>query len=399
MFKEKIMPIIYCLAFIFFSIPRSIETVLPNVYKVVNLVKLILMICIYLLYFYKLFKLKDIKVPKIILILLCYFMYLFIITVINGHSVFLLLKVYSSNLMVFLLLQLVYENKEKFKLLNFFSRYLSVLLIVNFLGIVIGYIIGNEEGKLLGTYLLGIDNRIILYSLLGLLITYYLYSNRYNTKEEKVRLYVIYFVSLTSLISIWSLTSFIILIIIGLGCLLIKIFNKIHFNVYVICTMLTVICILIVFFNITSCFTSLIVNVLHKSETLSYRTILWSRVTDIISKHPINLIFGFGYFDVTGLIQGFNLNHFHNYILDLVFPGGIVGICIYFTMINQILKRMHINKKIACYKNLTVIFVSIVLMLIFDTFQMFPIYYMILYTLYKFEVVDSGKEEVNIIGK
>ena len=246
-------------------------------------------------------------------------------------------------------------------------------------------------------YLLGQDNRFILYIIPTLLGYYYL---NINNKSGKIGMIMTYIIGVVTLAVVWSVASLAILIIIGLGFLVLTVANKhdIKINSYIILILLITLSVTIVFFKIQNCFENFIVNVLHKSMTLSYRTIMWDDAKEMLIKNPVNLIFGFGYFDTQDsfIHMPIKVNHLHNIIMDPLFAGGIIGLTIYIGNLciisNSINKISENNKR----NNICLIFGTLLLLLTFDTFEMYQIYYFILFLILQAPKFCNSENKNNI---
>lgn len=370
--------IFYIIAFIILTIPRSIDTVFPEFYDIINIVKLIVTVLIGL----NILKNKT-KISKITIALIIYAAYLFLVTIFNKVTPITFIKVYGLNIGIFLLCDLIFNSKVKDKFIRFFSNYFLVLLIVNLVLIIVSYLNGNPFSLFYGTYLLGQDNRFILYIIPALLGFFYL-SRRANKKSDKIKLVLTYIVGTYTVYFLWSVASLVALLFIGVSYIFIKLFKKVKINIKFLSLIIIAICVGIVFFKIQNNFRYFIVNVLNKSMTLSYRTLIWDRALEMLSESNINLLFGFGYFDTSHLfddIQG-RLNHLHNLILDPLFSSGVIGLVMYTSILYCIIKKIDSIKKTFEGKLLALVFSGILVLLIFDTFEAYQIYYFVLYLLY-----------------
>lgn len=395
MLKNKLKNIeyaFYAMVFIILTIPRSVEVVFPKIYTIINIVKILVTALIV----FKVLKNKT-KISKISIILIMYTMYLFLVTICNKVSTITLIKVYGLNIGIFLFCDLIFTSNYKDRFIRFFSNYYLTLLILNLFLIIIAYLSGNELSQIGGTYLLGQDNRFILYIIPALLGFFYL-SRMENKNSDKIKLVLTYFVGIYTVYFLWSVASLAVLLVIGMGYIFGKIFKKININIKLLSCIIAAISIGIVFFKIQNYFSYFIVNILKKSMTLSYRTIIWDRALTMLLESKINLVFGFGYFDTSYLfvdIQG-RLNHLHNLILDPLFSGGIIGVIMYASMLYCIIKRINSIKKTFEGKMLSLVFCGLLLLLIFDTFEAYQIYYFILYLLYAISVMIESKSKNNL---
>lgn len=388
--KDNVNLLFFLFSLIILTIPRSIEAIAPRVYDIINVIKILIFLLV--AFFTVKNKVKPSKFTKAFII---YSIYLLLTTLINKMPLLTFFKVYVLNIGTLLLCELIFNSKLRDKIIKYFANYNMILIILNCILVFASIFNGHPEGKILGTYLLGQDNRFILYILPTLLSFYYL-ANNCETKNNIKKMYIIYFIGLITLIKLWSLTSFLILLFIGIGYIFSNIFKKFKLNCYIIISILMIFCILLVFFDITIYFQDFIINVFHKSPDLSYRTIIWDRTINLLMGSKLNLIFGFGYFD-TGIIfpdiqKG--LNHIHNIILDPLFAGGIIGLAIYYAMYLIGIKNIRRMKNIKNQNIFSIFICAIFILLIFDTFEMYQIYYFILFLLFTFaNLLNKGKDE------
>lgn len=377
--KELLKMIFYCIAFIILTIPRSINVVFPIVYDIINILKIIITILIGV----NVIKNKT-KLSHITIILGIYTMYLIIITYLNKVSLNTVIKVYGLNLATLLLCDSIFTSNLKEKFIRFFSNYYLVLLISNLILIFIAYAMGDPLYRIFDTYLLGQDNRFILYIIPALLGFFYL-SKKKDSKKNIIKLYLTYIVGTYTVYFLWSVASLAVLLFIGISYLFVKICKKIKINIYLLSFALILICIGLVFFKIQNYFSYFIVNVLNKSITLSYRTIIWDRALAMLGESKINLIFGFGYFDTSYLFLDIlkTLNHLHNLILDPLFFGGIIGTIIYMSSLYCVTKKINTTSNTFEGKIVALVFLGVLTLLIFDTFEAYQVYYFMIYLLYR----------------
>lgn len=395
--KAKKEIIFFIICFVIYTIPRSIEMLFPKIYKGINIIKAIVIICIFA-YFAVFFIKKDRKkISKYSIGVMIYALYIFIVTIFNKVNIVTCVKVYLLNVSVILLCEIIFNSDYKFEFIKFFTSYFLMLLVLNMIVLFLNYINNGTMINKENIYLLGQDNRFILYIIPTLLGYYYL---NVNNKSGKFGMIITYIIGVITLAVVWSVASLAILIIIGLGFVVLKIINKynIKINSYIILILLIALSVMIVFLRIQNCFENFIVNMLHKSMTLSYRTIMWDDAKEMLIKNPVNLIFGFGYFDTKDSFvhMPIKVNHLHNIVMDPLFAGGIIGLIIYIgnlcILCNSINKISENNKK----NNICLIFGTLLLLLTFDTFEMYQIYYFILFLILQAPKFCNNEEKINI---
>lgn len=386
--KDKISNLtylIYCVLFVIFTIPRTIN----QYFEFFNIFKIISVCCITLLFIIKNKNTKTKKISSFTKIFIFFVLFLFISTLINKISIITFFKVYSLNLGIVLLCELIFNSKYKDRFLKFFSNYFLLLLILNFVTMIICYMMGHPNGSLTldkrnAIYLLGLDNRFIIYIIPTLIGFYYLFTCQESKREYKAKLIITYFLSFISLVMTWSASAMVVMLFLGFALMFIK-KVKIDLNLKLILILFLIINILFVFFKIQYLFEFFIVGILHKSIDLSYRNIIWDDAINLLIKNPINIIYGFGYFDTSYSFvhMPIKVNHLHNLFMNNLFFSGVIGSIIYyfnFYKIHQNISSIK-NKQ---QKNIICLFFCCLLgLMIFDTFELYQIYYFILYLIYK----------------
>jgi len=392
--KNNKLFVLFVFIFFILTIPRSIEEISPKVYDGINIIKLVVVAIIILL-----FITRKVKISKLTKNVIIYSIYLFIITLINKVSPIVFLKVYLLNISMLLFCEIVFDSKYKNNLIKFSSNYFLGLLIVNLIFIIIGFVVGNTNGYLykdIETYILGQDNRFILYIIPTLIGFYYIY-NKEKSKSDKIKMYLTYFISVITLAVIWSVAALCAVILLGVFYILLNKNSKFKINLYIISIILFFVAISIVFFKAQYLFKFFVVDILHKSLDLSYRTILWDDAIIMLRESPINLIFGFGYFDTmqTFTNMPIKVGHLHDIIMNTLFFSGIIGTIIYMRTIYFVEEKIYKLKDTKHRNILSIMFSCILILLIFDTFELYQIYYLILFMLYKASYFLNEKE----IGK
>ena len=92
--KEEKKIAFFIMCFVIYTIPRSIEMLFPDIYKVINMVKAIAIICIFT-YFAMFFIKKDRrKISKYSKGVMIYAIYIFMVTIFNKVNIVTCVKVY-----------------------------------------------------------------------------------------------------------------------------------------------------------------------------------------------------------------------------------------------------------------------------------------------------------------
>lgn len=383
---EKYHVFIYCALLFILTLPRSINNFSPIGALAINILKFASAIIICFLYI-----LQKPKLSKTSVIFLLYFGYIAAVTLCNGENPIVALKAYSLNTAMVVLFNLIFSSKKAVSVLRFVTNYFITLLAVNLIQIIIYRIIGYQTET---DFILGIDNRFILYILPTLICCYYLIEAYPKEKTIKRRLIFTYIIGLLSLVLCKSIAALAILAFIILGSISAKVTNKIRFNTKIIAFIIIVLSAALVLFRFHYLFRPIITQVLHKGMSLSYRTYIWDVALNLLFKNPVNLIFGFGFFDFTSILQvlpfqAARVNHFHNLLVDVGFAGGLVGLIIYLRGIFNISSNINKIKK----NNFKIVFTSILagllILLIFESFELYQIYYFILLLLSEYNEYEK----------
>lgn len=256
---------------------------------------------------------------------------------------------------------------------------LDFLIVLNFITLIIPglhFEIYEFSGALSYESILGIDNRYIYY-FLPLLFLRLVYSNLYRDKKLSLSDYIMYFVCLATLIYTRAVAALVAVLLFIPFSVLIKLKLKLKFfNYKFILFTFLVLNILLVFGRIQNYFEWLIVDILHKDLTLSYRTFIWDHCIQAISKKPF---LGFGYQHVEAVMKNLNdANHAHNYMLMLLYRGGLLGFLFYCLILlypNRILKKYKYTKN---YYVCSFVIALSLLLCLFDSFD-FTFFYLIIY--------------------
>jgi hypothetical protein len=189
-------------------------------------------------------------------------------------------------------------------------------------------------------YFLGYDNAsffdvfpLVLYN------TMYIY---YKRGEKSPFIYIIPLIVGIAYFYVKSTTSMIMMMIYILFLLLHKnkIFQKI-FNIKNVIYFIIFSFVFIVILNGQEYFADFLQNTLNKSVTLNGRTKIWKNAFYYIFKSPI---LGYGLEDTSILIYKFGINHVHNFILDILYKGGIVALFFYVCILRKCINELYKHK-------------------------------------------------------
>lgn len=389
--KINLKNFLYYLMLIALIFPRSFDILWPKLYTVINVLK-VFSFCIIIFILIK----KRIKISKFSKATIIFFLYLLIITMINERPVITYLKTYPFNLAILLLCEIFFNDIKKENHLRKIGKIFLLMLVCNLIGMgVCKYLYGTLYFENQFIYLLGQDNRFILYIIPPILCYNFLFYMQKEKKWKKL-LFQTYLLSLFTLFVVWSVSAMLVLLVTFLVNLFLIYKKNLKFeaNIKMIVTAIIALNVLIVFFRIQNIFEFFIVDILHKSLHLSYRTDIWDMAIEIFKNNPIKLVFGHGFYDVTNVFintvikpGGIKIilkpNHLHNIIMNSLYFYGIIGTILYSMIYVNIIKQISKLKKNSKLKaTLILIFASISLLLIFDTFELYSLYYLILYFIY-----------------
>jgi len=359
----------------------------------INILKLFFGSIICLLY---LFNLKKNGVQKITLFFFIFIIIAFASTFLNDRDLSYFLKVYFINLCVLFCVDLSFKSKYKDKILKFIGGFLYLLLVVNFTTVILKCFLKFNLYKSASTYFLGMDNRFILFIIPCLLVNNTL-SEISDNKKYSRRTLICYIIGTLSLLFTWSVASFLIMLLLGIFLKLSNI-KKMNINPKFLLIVFFAINYLVVVLKVQNIFSDFIVNTLHKSITLSYRTILWDNAIKMIKEKPI---LGLGYFNTETIIpiylNGGGVNHLHNLLVDIIFSSGLLGLVFYTLSLIAISKNINSIKDRKFKNKISLLFLSLLLYLIFESFELYPIYYFILCLFYYTRYIEGSEiNEKNI---
>lgn len=368
---------IYILCFVILTAPRSVNNISGTIALILNIMKTVSAMVIFFLAVA-----NKTKLSTFTKIFLGYFAYIIIVTMANGANLETVLKSYMLNSAMLLLFELVIQHREKKKIIKMFSDYLLLLLAVSTVQVIWYLIVGRQTEH----YLLGLDNRFILYIIPALIGYVYLFKTSSTEKENKLIMTRIILVSVLGIFTTaatWSVASLVVMLVIVAGLLLTMRSRRLKLNAKILLSVMLVLSVAIVIFKVHYYLAPVITGVLHKGVSLSYRTYMWDVALGELKDSPVNAIFGFGFFDYTEVLSvlkysAARVNHFHNLLVDIGFAGGIVGIGIYLWGLFRAAGNIDNIKDRKRRNVFAAIFAGVMLLLIFESFEAYQIYYYIL---------------------
>lgn len=241
---------------------------------------------------------------------------------------------FCLNIAVVMLVEL-YRNKQR-TLDDSLEYILYIFAIFNILTILLGY----EPEK----QFLGFDNDIGMrvIPLIGsyIYLKYYLYNKLTRSCIFVLCLYALNFI-LT-----WSVTPFLTLVLFYLAIKFKDCKNYLSSRKIIFISIFVFFC--LYYLKVQNLFSFILVNLLHKDLTLSYRTYIWESVIGAIKYHPI---VGFG--NIMNSTIYYELAYFkyyasiapHNIFLYFLASGGVIGLSLFVKYILYCFKDIDKNKK------------------------------------------------------
>lgn len=396
---------LYLISFIILTLPSIFATLFPVISPIISLIKGLVSLLLIIQYGYLFYK-KRVRFNNFLKSFIIYSVYIFVITCCRGIFPFVFLKTYCINIGGIILIELLLYEKSK-DLFYLIYKYNGIIILINLLLIAVDTLILNKLIiKNFSEYLLGSDNRFILYFIMQITLTLYLF----NKREIKKYLIFWYVIGLITLLFVWSaaaLVVFFLMLVFHMALF----YHKKRINIYLLLMIVLILSISIVFFNIQNLFSFIIVDILHKSLSLSYRTNIWAYANHYIFLSPISFAFGYGFQDLSKVIKIMVTNkygtkffltpiHMHNLIENLLYDGGIIGLLLYSKIFHAIIKKSKNSKFISTFQfnSISLIISALFILMIFDVFEYYPIYYMILsllFNYYKKNLLRGEKSEKN----
>ena len=395
--KSRLACIIYTFAIVIFTMPKSIDNI-ELLHTVVNCLKIFFAFAICLLMI-----LNKLRCNKFSLMFLIYFAYVILISFINHRSMAIPIKTYVLDAVAVLSIYLLLKNNSKDKAISFLSNYYLILLTIAFGQIIILFINSYISGIPMGNVntILGLDNRMFLYSIIDILFLSY---NIKENKISKVKFIYVFLLSLLSTLLCYSVMGFISIVIILL-CYFINTKNsKFKINTNVILLLFIGISIFLVFANFNDGFFGTMLSFMNKLTSLKYRKYIWKAAVNSLVKSPVNIFIGFGFFDTHNFLAGIypwataamTPNHLHNLLLNTIFFSGIIGLTLYIYNLYSVSKNLNKIKKYNIKRLYIGIYVAFLAQLLMDTFEYYQVYYMIFILLGMYSEVEFSNQEKGV---
>lgn len=285
-----------------------------------------------------LFLLKSRRLTLITILWIAFELWLFIATIVHGSDLTDFLEDAIGLIGMGLLFDSYRNNKVFLEKLIFY--FLSVLIIINFLTIILfphGLYSTGLIGETTQNWFLGFKNTQVIYLLPFIALSEMMLKRR----DRVIYVYGIYFLALISAVLIQSGTTLVGIITFEVICHIVanrKLSHLLSTRVYFWISLLLFISIPIL--RLQEIFSFVIVKWLHKSVNLTGRTYIWDQTLLYVRHHPL---LGWGYQTPTFRNMMYNANSLvsaHNQMLEYLFEGGAVLLCLYVYILYKIARRI-----------------------------------------------------------
>lgn len=267
-----------------------------------------------------LFKKKFIlsELPKVFWFVLLYRIIIVFSTVLFKGDILKSLFYTVDFLGIFIILYYAYKNNELKKMLYAIIFLFGVYLLINLITVIL-----YPNSIIDGLYFLGIRTRFTDFALTTIVLSLYCIVKNYKLKPFLV---IVIFLALVNIYIKWIATALVGLIIMMITILVLYSLRKIkiHISYKFLFYLSLILMLLVVVFKIQYVFSFFITDVLHKSLSLSNRTLLWNRSwsymkDSLIIGHGMNLNNGNFVWNNWEFMQG------HNQVIQSLYETGIVG--------------------------------------------------------------------------
>lgn len=161
-------------------------------------------------------------------------------------------------------------------------------------------------------------------------------------------------------------------------------------NITLITTILFVVVVVIGIANIPI-LSKFVTERLGKSVTLTGRTGLWSKGIEYIKKSPL---YGYGFEDGILLKQKFGISHLHNFILQILYNGGIISLITFLYMNYICLQKIRKYEKTYIGRTLIISLLFIYILSMFDYYNYKIFIYVIYIFIFNVEYIINSSKKV-----
>lgn len=284
--------------------------------------------------------------------------------------------------------------KNNIVILKYIRLFLLILISINLLTQIIypnGMYIDSKGFSYY--WLLGQKNLIILYCLPTIIFTVFL--DEINNKKS---IYTIctFLVSLISVFISKSATSLVIIVFITFSIFIRNIISNIKlFNIKNYVIIYFIFQLLLVNLKLTSVFSRLFLK-LNRDFTLTGRIYIWNRALQLIKE---KLLLGWGCVtSITWYNPQYHVytvaSHCHNYILQILFQTGIVGMIIFFALLLSTIINLYKCKNNKIINIMSLILFGYFIMMITESFSFILLFYILIF-LYNLPIFLKKKGCIN----
>lgn len=378
---------VYNIILILFLLPFFKPDIIVVSYPKVNLLifiwqalNCIVLSCIYV---------KKNKISKFFLLTILYYFMLLISTFINKGNINKWLVDFILNISIIMIVELNLKN-NKINLLKYLTIIFYVLTLANTASFII-FKQGLAQTEFFKTpiYLIGIDNRFSFTYIPGLCVIA-IYDLLKNNRYTKLT-YGYFMITFITLVYFWSAGALFAEALFFVYYIFIYKMKISYLSKYYFGTILISFYALVII-RIQNIFSFLIVKVLHKDLTFSFRTIIWDKALKYINS---NKILGIGIQNNANMVGKISAYHSHSNFLNILLQGGYGSLIAYIFIIFSAFFKLNKfrNNKIAQLISFTIF--DIFIMLIFDTFDITANLFLIMclgYNVYYLTEEDNKNE-------
>lgn len=334
----KIMYFLCILPFLgIYGIKNNINSIIYESWQIISMLFL----------FFRIIKISKIKVNFFILFFIFFEIEIFITTTFKMGFSFGILNITLVTIFLILLIQYDFDL-----IINTLHILFFVILLANTISM---FVIENTETAM---YFVGGKNSFSMYFVPSIFIVMFYSYYKFNHLNKISVLYIV-----VSLFEIFLGESGTGIVVATIALFLILFLNKMPKNKYIYIGVICFIYIVLILGtkilysnNLWIMFT----NLLGKDSTLTSRAVIWNNV---INQLKNNIIFGLGRGYPIFYTNSFNIKNVvyetHNFFLEILSQGGLIGSFFYFMSFINVLKGINMNKKLE-----KILFVSIIVLLI-----------------------------------
>lgn len=340
-------------------------------YKYLNII-FIVGACVSLFFaIYKLIKIKKINIITCELIILR-ILYL-ANTIINNGDI---LKVgYQSLIFIalFIYAEIYYRQKRLNVFLSIISKICRIYLLINIVTFVLfpNGLYAYEEN----IYFLGYRTRFTEYAFLLLMLS--IIENYINPNRKKL-LFSLSLIILNILLP--HISTAIVGLIVTIIFFFLFFYNEKKINFKFLFWIALIVNLLIVIFRIQTLFSFFIENILHKTVSLTYRTVIWDMSYPYI--FDTNFLWGHGY-PINGNFILWEKIYWqaHNQILQLLYEVGLIGTIIFFHICYMVYNKLEKNynkQKSKIFITIALVLCAFLIMMITEIYGYYIPFYVVL---------------------